>query len=112
MQREPSTRRYRKPEERRRIAGRCESSGLSQSEFAKRRLIPLSSLQRWLSEAQNAPKRVPAVVFREVRVSPPLAAASSPGWAIEVVAPDGVTLRCREGLSVDDLAKLLRGRAC
>jgi len=40
-------------------------------------------------------------------MSPPLAAASSPGWAVEVVGTDGMTVRCREGLSIEDLARLL-----
>ncbi len=70
MEPERITRCYLKPEERRRIAERCESSGLSRSEFARRHQISLSSLERWLSEARNAPKEVPAVVFREVTVSP------------------------------------------
>jgi transposase-like protein len=59
MELERITRRYLKPEERRQIAERCESSGLSRSEFARRHWISLSSLQRWLSEARNAPKEVP-----------------------------------------------------
>jgi hypothetical protein len=112
MEPERITRRYLKPEERRRIAEHCESSGLSQSEFARRHRLSLSNLQRWLAEARNAPKKVPAVVFREITVSPSPVAASSPGWAVEVVGPDGMTVRCREGLSIEDLARLLRGRAC
>jgi transposase-like protein len=75
MELERITRRYLKPEQRRRIAERCERSGLTRSEFARRHGISLSSLQRWLSEARAAPKEVPAVVFREVTVSPPLSAA-------------------------------------
>jgi hypothetical protein len=37
------------PEERRRIAERCESSGLSQREFARRHRLSLSSPRRWLA---------------------------------------------------------------
>jgi hypothetical protein len=112
MKPERITLRHLKPEQRRRIAERCERSGLSQSEFARRHRISLSSLQRWLSEARNAPKKVPASVFREVTVSPLPASAPSPGWAVEIVGPDGMTVRCRDGLSIEDLARLLRGLAC
>jgi hypothetical protein len=112
MNLERITRRYRKLEERRRIAERCESSALGRSEFARLHQISLSSLQRWLAEARNATKEVPAVVFREVAVSPPLTVSASTAWAVEIVSPDGVTLRCRDGLSVDDLSRLLRGPRC
>jgi len=112
MKLERIARRYRKLEERRRIADRCETSGLSRSEFARRHGISLSSLQRWLAEAHNAPKEVPALVFREVAVSPPLTVSASPAWAVEIVSPDGVTVRCRDGFSVDDLSCLVRGPRC
>jgi len=112
MEPERVVRRHLKPGERRRIAELCERSGLSHSEFAKRHGYSPSSLQRWLSEARSAPGDVPAVVFREVEVSPSLTVSTSAAWAIEVVGPDGVTVRCRERLSVEELAQLLKGRAC
>lgn len=112
MNLERIARRHRKLEERRRIVERCEGSGLSRSEFARRHRILLSSLQQWLAEARNAPKEVPAVVFREVAASPPLIVSTSPTWAIEIVRPDGATVRCRDGLSVDDLLRLLREPRC
>lgn len=112
MEPERITRRHLNPEERRRIAEHCESSGLSRREYARRHRLSLSSLQRWLSEARNGHKEVPAVMFREMMVSPLPLAASSPGWAVEVVGPDGMTIRCREGLCIEDLARLLRDRAC
>lgn len=112
MKLERIARRYRKLEERRRIADRCETSGLSRSEFARRQRISLSSLQRWLAEARNVPKEVPAVVFREVAVSSPLTVSAPLAWAVEIVSPDGVTVRCRDGLSGDDLSRLLRGPRC
>jgi hypothetical protein len=44
----------------------------------------------------------------------PAGVASAPAiaWAMEVVSRDGLTVRCREALSVQDLAALLRGPAC
>jgi transposase-like protein len=112
MEPERVARRHLKPEERRRIAELCERSGLTQSEFAKRHGISLSSLQRWLSEARSAPGEVPAVVFREVAVSPLQAASASPAWAVEIVGQDGVTVRFRERLPIEELTPLLRGRPC
>jgi hypothetical protein len=51
------------------------------------------------------------VVFREVRLAG-VASAPAIAWAMEVVSRDGLTVRCREALSVQDLAALLRGAAC
>ena len=93
------------PEQRRRIAQRCENSGLSRwSDFARRYRIPLSNQQRWMRELQCTPKEVPAVVFREVAVPPPLRTAATPVWAIEIVGPDGTTIRFCEDRSI--LSKL------
>jgi len=112
MKPERVTRRHLKPEERRRVAELCDRSGLTRGEFAKRHGISLSSLQRWLSEARSALGDVPAVVFREVAVCPPLTASVLPAWAVEIVGPDGVTVRCRERLPIEELTQLLRGRPC
>lgn len=112
MKPERTTRRHLKPQERLRIAERCQGSGLSQSEFARRYRVSLSSLQRWLAEARNPAKEVPVVAFQEVRIAPLVAGAIPSVWAMEIVSPDGMTVRCRDGLSLKDLAGLLRGRAC
>ena len=112
MNPERRTRQHLKPDQRLRIAERCENSGLAPSEFASRHRIPVSSLQRWLRELRNTPKETPAAVFREVAVCPPLAGSASQPWALEIVGPDGMTVRCRERLSIEDLACLLRGRGC
>jgi hypothetical protein len=112
-QRVPSTSRHRESlEERRRIAELCESSGVAPRDFARQHRIPLSSLQRWLAEARSARKEVPAVIFHEVSVSPRLGISASCAWAVEIVGPDGMTVRCRDGLSIDDLSLLLRGPRC
>lgn len=112
MELERIRRRHLKPDQRRRIAERCESSGLSRSEFAKRNHLSLSSLQRWLRELQDTPKESPAVIFREVAVCPPVTPPALQSWAVEVVGPDGTTIRCREGWALEELAQLLRSRAC
>jgi len=51
-------------------------------------------------------------LFQEVTLSPPLLQAAPPVWAVEVVGPDGMTVRCRDSLSIEDLMRLLRGRVC
>jgi transcriptional regulator with XRE-family HTH domain len=112
MDAERTRRRHLKLEERRQIAERCENSGLSQSEFARRHHLSLSSLQRWLSEARNRPRDASAVVFQEVSVASSLAPPLSPVWAVEIVGPDGITVRCRDRWAVEDLVRLLRGRPC
>ena len=112
MNRERHARRHLKREERQRIADLFNESGLTHREFARRHHVSLSSLQRWLSEARNRPRHGPAVVFREMTVPPPLAPLSSPAWAVEIVGPDGTTIRCREAWSREDLVLLLRGRGC
>ena len=42
------------------------------------------------AEARDTSKEVPGVLFQEIRVSPSLADAVPPGWAVEVVGPDGM----------------------
>ena len=112
MERKRITRCHLKREERRRVAERCEASGLARSEFARRHRIPLSSLQRWLHEFRNSPKESPTVVFQEVAVCPPETASTPQAWAMEIIGPDGVMVRCRERLSIEELVQLVRGRAC
>ena len=112
IQRRISQRRYLGPDERRRVAERFESGGLTRREFAKRHRISLSSLNRWLAEARHASGVEHPVVFHEVAVSPPIPPAVPMDWAVELTSPDGISIRCRESLSVHDLARLLRGGAC
>jgi hypothetical protein len=57
-----------------------------------------------LAEAKRTAKASPPVIFSEL---PALLAPSSP-WAVEVVSARGVTVRCREALSMPDLVRLLR----
>jgi transposase-like protein len=112
MDNERRPRRYLKPEERRRMAELCSQSGLTQREFAKRHQVSLSSLQRWLSEQRTERRDMPAVVFREMSVPPPLTSSPSSAWAVEIVGPDGTIIRCRDAWSFESLVLLLQGRAC
>jgi hypothetical protein len=83
-------------------------SGLTRIAFARSQNIPISTLSKWLTTARHASKAVSPVLFREVRV--PVIPSAAPQWAMEVIGPDGLMVRCREALAVDDLAWLLRGR--
>ncbi len=109
MENKRTTRRYLKPEQRRRIAERCRASGLEPSRFARRHGYKLSSLWRWLAEQRREP---PALLWQEVRLPVTPASACAPCWALEIVSPDGLILRCRDGLPWEDLVRLLRSRPC
>lgn len=84
---------------------RFRESGLSTAAFAARERVSLQTLKRWLAEAKRTAK-VPPVMFSELEL-PPLLTPSSP-WAVEVVSARGVTIRCREALSMTELVRLLR----
>jgi hypothetical protein len=51
------------------------------------------------------------VVFREVNGAG-VTVVPTVAWALEIVSRDGLTVRCREALSLQDLATLLRGPVC
>ena len=64
-----------------------------------------------MSEARAASPQPSPVVFREVPLAE-VAAAPAMAWAMEVMSRDGLTVRFRQALSLQDLAALLRGPAC
>jgi len=101
-------RNYRTLAQRAEIIEQFHRSGLTRIAFAQSQAIPISTLSKWLTAARHASKKAPAVLFREVRL--PVMPSSASQWAMEVVSPDGVTVRCREPLPVADVAWLLRGR--
>ena len=71
--------------------------------------IALSTLSKWLFNAKHKNKASAPVLFRELRV-PQVPMAAGMGWAVEIVGPDGLVIRCREALSLHDVSWLLRGR--
>ena len=83
-------------------------SGLTRKAFAKSHDIPVSTLNNWLTAARRVSKNSTPVLFREMRL--PSVHAPALQWAMEVMGPDGLMVRCREPLSIPDLAWLLRGR--
>ena len=86
-------------------------SGLTRAAFSRQYGIPLATLNWWLTKTKGSSNLPVPVVFSEVMLAPQ---AVTPGnaWAMEVVAPSGLTVRCREALPVRDLARLLRGPRC
>jgi lambda repressor-like predicted transcriptional regulator len=97
--------------QRARVIERFQGSGLTRRAFARKSGIALSSLNRWLAQAKSTAKAPFPVRFRELKL-PPLLAAPALGWAMEIVSPQGLTLRCREPIEVQDLMFLLRGGSC
>ena len=95
--------------ERAAIVERFHQGGLTPAAFAAQERVSLLTVKRWLAEAKRTAKASPPVMFGEFKL-PPLLAPSSPSspWAVEVVSARGVTIRCREALSMADLVRLLR----
>ena len=83
-------------------------SGLTRNAFSQQYGIPKATLSWWLAKTKRSSNLPVPVVFREVRLEPP-ATDPTNRWAMEVVGPSGLTVRCRETLAVRDLALLLRG---
>ena len=83
-------------------------SGLTRAAYSRKYGVPLATLSWWLARSRSAAKLPVPVMFREVRVSPPLEPPLG-SWAMEIISPSGLTVRCREALPVRELARLLRG---
>ncbi len=94
------------PAERLEILETFHRSGLTRMAFCAAHSIALSTLSKWLYNAKrnnNAPK---PVLFREMKLTGVPAPIHQ--WAMEVVSPDGLMVRCREAIPIQDLAWLLR----
>jgi len=84
-------------------------SGLTRTAFAHSNNVAVSTLNRWLTTAKHKTQDVAPVLFRELRV-PQVPTSIAIPWAVEIVGPDGLVIRCREALPFEDVAYLLRGR--
>ena len=104
-------RRRHTPAQRARIVAGFYSSGLSRALFARHEGLVLSTLDRWLAEAKSARKGQSPVVFEELRVAPSMPGAA-PAWALEIITPEGLTVRLRESFGVRELARLLSRSRC
>jgi hypothetical protein len=82
-------------------------SGLTRIAFSRTHNVALSTLSKWLTNARS--KDSAPVLFRELRV-PQVSAVAAIPWAVEIIGPDGLMIRCREALPLRDVSWLLRGR--
>ena len=74
-------------------------------DFADHHDIGLSTLTKWLHQERLAHN--PAVKFQEVVLPTP-----GTWWAVEVVSPQGWTVRLHNGSEVQTLPQLLRALPC
>ena len=97
------------PEERVEILETFRRSGLNRRAFSQTHGIALNTLNKWLTNARNGGTAPKPVLFRELKIQQaPLSVTMA--WAVEIVSPDGLTVRCREALPLQDVSWLLRGR--
>jgi hypothetical protein len=95
--------------ERAEVLEKFHHSGLTRLAFSRTHGIALSTLSKWLTNAKRKSRTSAPVLFRELRV-PHVPSVAAVPWAVEIVGSDGVLIRCREGLPLQDLSWLLRGR--
>ena len=86
-------------------------SGLTRAAFSRQYGVPLPTLGYWLTKTKRASNLPVPVVFSEVKLAPAETVPSNI-WAMEIVAPSGLTIRCREELTAHNLARLIRGGRC
>ncbi len=95
------------PAERAQALDEFHRSGLTRIAFSRTHNIALSTLSKWLVRSKH--KSSAPVLFRELGVAQVASVTSMP-WAVEIVGSDGLVIRCREALSLQDVSWLLRGR--
>ncbi len=95
------------PAERAQILDEFHHSGLTRIAFSRTHNVALSTLSKWLTNAKS--KRCAPVLFRELRV-PQVPSVTAMPWAVEIIGPDGLMIRYREALPLQDVSWLLRGR--
>ncbi len=94
--------------ERAEVLDQFHRSGLTRKAFCRTHSFALSTLSKWLTDAKRKNNPSVPVLFKELsaRQASTLGTAS---WAVEIIGPDGVMVRCREALPLCDLSWLLRG---
>lgn len=80
-------------------------SGESLSAFARRYGVHGKRLARWAARVETSPRR--AVSFHPVRVVAAAGRSRPGGETIEVVLPDGRSVRVRPGFAPEDLHQVL-----
>jgi hypothetical protein len=99
------------PPERADWVRRFHRSGLTQREFADRHRLGLSTLQKWMAQRPAEPSsgRGAKCVWQELKLPAP---PGAPRWAVELVRPDGLTLRVAPEAPTSLVAELLRVGPC
>ena len=92
------------PERREELLAAYETSGLTQSAFARREGINFHTFVAWLGERRKAEIAAPAVRFREVCL-PPISRGEA---TLEVMLPGGLTVRGSSATAVAELVRALR----
>jgi transposase-like protein len=93
------------PAQRQRLLARFHQSQLTQREFAIRHGVGLSTLSKWLRVESEIPS--PPIKFQEVTL-PKMQAR----YAVEVVSPQGWTVRLQNGSEIETLPQLLQALPC
>jgi hypothetical protein len=99
--------------ERLEMVERFRRSGQTRRAFCESEGVARSTLDWWLRKRKRRTRsgKKKGVAFREVSVvSASMEAAAT--WSMEIVSPTGWTLRSRQAMNVEDMARLLGGRRC
>ncbi len=100
-----SVRRRLSPQQRRQLLARYHRSKLTQREFAACHSLGFSTLGRWLQQERTEGQ--PAVDFQEVVMG-----NATGRWAVELVNPQGWTIRLAGVGEVESLPQLLSALPC
>lgn len=93
------------PRARQQLLARYHRSKLTQREFVTRHNVGVSTLGRWLQQERIGGQ--PAVAFQEVVVG-----SGTGRWALELVNPQGWTIRLASVGEVGSLPQLLNALPC
>ncbi len=100
-----SVRRRLTPQQRQRLLARFHKGQLTQRDFASRHGVGLSTLCKWLRCEDTT--TLPPVKFQEVMLPhTPLR------YAVELVSPEGWTVRLQDTSDIETLPKLLQALPC
>ena len=91
--------------QRQRLLARFHQSQLTQRDFANRHGVGLSTLSKWLRVESETPS--PAVKFQEVTLP-----QMPQRFPVEVVSPQGWTVRLQNGSGIKTLAQVLPALPC
>ena len=91
--------------QRQKLLARFHESQLTQRDFANHHGVGLSTLSKWLRVESEAPS--PPMKFQEVTLP-----KISQRYAVEVVSPQGWTVRLQNGSELQELPALLRALPC